>query len=223
MKFVLILFLLLASVSNGSILTPIKPNQLTTLKNSNEKYDYFSFDASSISKTGSIYLYIEDYLFYLSDLQVCFKNSNPLDDPDSVLTYIYSTKSPSVTGTINGKKIYLYKFNYKLSDGKYVIVKYTGVNKNGEISVEASDEDIHGLISLVLSTVAIVLIVIGSIIVGGAIIIILICCCICRRRTVGGQVGYVNPQPTYVVTNTATYPLSPTGYWGYLRMNSINE
>ena len=72
-----------------------------------------------------------------------------------------------------------------------------------------------------LGIVAIVLIVIGSIIVLSIVITILICCCLCRKRTIGGQVGYI--QPTYVVTNPnpVTYPLSPGGYWGYLRIQKI--
>ena len=101
--------------------------------------------------------------------------------------------------------------------GKYIIVKFNRLSghSGGYLYVKASNNDTHNLAALAaaaLGIVTIVLIVIGSIIVLGVVITILICCCICRRRTVGGQVGYI--QPTYVVTNPnpVTYPLSPNGY-----------
>ena len=129
----------------------------------------------------------------------------------------WTFKQPLYRVRTNSDTDLTYCFYYKSSDGKYIVVKFdrTSGYSGAYLYVRASNEDTHniaGLAAAALGIVAIVLIVIGSIIVLSIVITILICCCLCRKRTIGGQVGYI--QPTYVVTNPnpVTYPLSPNGY-----------
>lgn len=205
MNFVFLLFIFLVPLSNCGKILQIEPNKLTLLATSTDYYDYFWLDGNSLSKTGYIYLYFEDNNFnlYSNELQVCFDNVHP----NNMVSCSFKTKTPNYSLTTGSKNIYLYLFNYDISYGKYIVAKYSGKDKTGKIYVEASESDVHKLVTAVLSTVAIVFIVIGSIIVGTIILIILCCCCICRRRTKVQVVGYTQP---YVINNSATYPLTPS-------------
>ena len=209
MKLIYLLFISLIALSN--CITPVIKESKTRLTENS-----FYLIGASYYSGNNLFLDFEDRSYYLdyNYIQVCFTDTLPYDGiPCSRLTNIkYAYRS-----SINSDTDLTYYFYYKYSDGKYIIVKFNRFSghSGGNLYVKASNNDTHNLAALAaaaLGIVTIVLIVIGSIIVLGVVITILICCCICRRRTVGGQVGYI--QPTYVVTNPnpVTYPLSPNGY-----------
>lgn len=208
MKLIYLLFTSLIALSNCMMF--VNKNTKTILSG-----NYFYLTGSSYSSGSNLFLDFEDKSYYLNynNLQVCITDKEPYDG----MSCYWSIKQPAYRVRINSDTDLTYYFNYKSSDGKYIVVKFdrTSGYSGGYLYVRASNEDTHNIAALAaaaLGIVAIVLIVIGSIIVLGVVITILICCCICRRRTVGGQVGYV--QPTYVVTNPnpVTYPLAPSGY-----------
>ena len=216
MKLVFLLFIYLIALSNCSTYPPkIEPDKEILLDTAGNQYKHFYIDASYFSKYDNIYIYFKSnsYNFQPSKLRYCFTDKNPESD---LSTLIFYYKSSSVNIDTGSSGEYLYQFDYTLSKGKYLAIEYYGTPSASQrtLYVQVSSSDVHKLLATALSVVIIVLIVIGSIIVLSVVITILICCCICRRRTVGGQVGYVNPQPTYVVTNPnpVTYPLAPNGY-----------
>lgn len=214
MKLVFLLFIYLIALSNCSTYPPkIEPDKEILLDTAGNLYKHFYIDASYFSKYDNIYIYFKSnsYNFQPSKLRYCFTDKNPESYLSSLIFY-YKSSSVNINTGSSGE--YLYQFDYTLSKGKYLAIEYYGTPSSSQRSlyVQVSSSDVHKLLAAALGIVAIVLIVIGSIIVLSVVITILICCCICRRRTVGGQVGYI--QPTYVVTNPnpVTYPLSPAGY-----------
>ena len=210
MKLIYLLFLSLIALSNCMQLVKYKSKTPLT-------GNYFYLIGSYYSSGSNLFLDFEDRSYYLNydKLQVCFTDNLPYDGMPCSSSWV--TKTPNYRIRTNSNQDLTYYFTYKSSYGKYIVVKFgsTSSYTSGSLNVYASNDDTHNIAALAaaaLGIVAIVLIVIGSIIVLGVVITILICCCICRRRTVGGQVGYI--QPTYVVTNPnpVTYPLSPNGY-----------
>ena len=209
MKLIYLLFISLIALSN-CITQVIKESKTRLTENS------FYLSGASYYSGNNLFLDFEDRSYYLdyNYIQVCFTDNDPYgSNPCSRWSSIkYAYRS-----SINSDTDLTYYFYYKYSDGKYIIVKFNRFSgySGGYLYVKASNNDTHNLAALAaaaLGIVAIVLIVIGSIIVLSIVITILICCCLCRKRTIGGQVGYI--QPTYVVTNPnpVTYPLSPNGY-----------
>ena len=205
MKLIYLLFISLIALSN--CITPVIKESKTRLTGNS-----FYLIGASYYSGNNLFLDFEDRSYYLDNyIQVCFTDTLPYDGiPCFGTTYIkYAYRS-----SINSDTDLTYYFYYKYSDGKYIIVKFNRFSghSGGNLYVKASNNDTHNLATAALGIVSIVLIVIGSIIVLSIVITILICCCLCRKRTIGGQVGYI--QPTYVVTNPnpVTYPLSPNGY-----------
>ena len=209
MKLIFLLFISLIALSNCMQLVSYR---LKTPLTGN----YFYLIGSSYSSGSNLFLDFEDRAYSLdyNNLKVCFTDNLPYD---GMPCSRWETKTPAYRSRLNSDQDLTYYFTYKSSYGKYIVVKFGSTSSyiSGSLNVKASNDDTHNIAALAaaaLGIVTIVLIVIGSIIVLGVVITILICCCICRRRTVGGQVGYI--QPTYVVTNPnpVTYPLSPNGY-----------
>ena len=206
MKLIYLLFISLIALSN-CITQVIKESKTRLTENS------FYLSGASYYSGNNLFLDFEDRSYYLdyNYIQVCFTDNDPYgSNPCSRWSSIkYAYRS-----SINSDTDLTYYFNYKYSDGRYIIVKFNRFSghSGGNLYVKASNNDTHNLATAALGIVSIVLIVIGSIIVLSIVITILICCCLCRKRTIGGQVGYI--QPTYVVTNPnpVTYPLSPNGY-----------
>ena len=206
MKLIYLLFISLISLSN--CITPVYKESKTRLTENS-----FYLTGASYYSGNNLFLDFEDRSYYLdyNYIQVCFTDNDPYgSNPCSRWSSIkYAYRS-----SINSDTDLTYYFYYKYSDGKYIIVKFNRFSghSGGNLYVKASNNDTHNLATAALGIVSIVLIVIGSIIVLSIVITILICCCLYRKRTIGGQVGYI--QPTYVVTNPnpVTYPLSPGGY-----------
>ena len=209
MKKLFISFLLFISLSNIVSYTSISMDSGSSTKLDNSNYFYMYNSGSS----SGVYFYLKDDNYYLdsSSIEVCYtKNypsySNPFGSCDRRTTLSYTK-----TFTKSGDTYYFYYFSGD-SSVSYYVIHYTGTFTTfGKLYAEASHSDLYNKISSGLSGGIIALIVIGSLFGLGIIIAIPIIVCCCCRRTTYGDVGFVPPQPTVVITNPTpvVYPLEP--------------
>ena len=171
---------LYVEISNDDIhgFIPIGYEKKTLLSNTTNGFFHLDAKYYLMPLEGHCYLYFEDFGYNLNYnlLQICLLKENPYDG----IYCSYRAISPAYRNNDGSKSEYLYYFDYKSSDGNFILVKYTGPG-NGRLYVETSNKDLHELLPP-LSVIAIVLIAIGSLIVVGAVVVVIICCYKCRKK-----------------------------------------
>ena len=198
MKLIYSLFISLIALSN--CITQVFKNSRTKLTENS-----FYLTGSSYYSGSNLFLFFEDRSYYLDydNLQICFTDKDPFgSDPCSS----WDTIKSSHRSRINSDTDLKYYFNYKYSDGRYIIVKFDRINghSGGNLYVRSYNEETHEntyetdrdtKTTSSFGGLSIVFIVFGSITVVIIVILIIIWC---RRIITGRPIGYV--EPAYVVT-----------------------
>ena len=182
----IILFLVLISFSNcANIIQEIKidSESMTSLNTTLDFTTYFFMTLENTDIAGMIYFYMTDNNYSLSynNIKVCYTTDEP--NQDSTLSDCEWKELTPYEKTDSNPKEYFYKNSYIPSFYKrYLIVRYTGLNPDGELKVQSSLTDLYqkikekvkDIIDSALSVLAIIGIVIGSII-GGCLLLACIC------------------------------------------------
>ena len=200
MKLIYLLFISLIVLSN--CITQVFKNSRTKLTENS-----FYLTGSSYYSGSNIFLFFEDRSYFLDygNLQICFTDNDPYgSNPCSRWSSIkYAYRS-----SINSNTDLKYYFNYKYSDGRYIVVKFDRISgySGGNLYVrsynEETHEETHGgtyetdtKSTSSFGVLSIIFIVFGSII---FLIIVILIIIWCRRIITGRPIGYV--EPAYVVT-----------------------
>ena len=181
----IILFSALILCSNCiNIFTEVKIDKgsMTSLNTSVNDTTFFYITLQNSDIAGIIYFHITDknYNLNFNNIQTCYaiKEAN-LDSTIAKCEDDWNELTPYEKIEENNPKEYFYRHAYiPYTSERYLIVKYSGKNEDGELKAESSLTDLYAklkdLLDSALSVLAIVGIVFGSII-GGCLVLGLIC------------------------------------------------
>lgn len=181
----IVLFSSLILCSNClNIFTEVKIDKgsMTSLNTSINDTTFFYITLQNSDIAGIIYFHITDknYNLNFNNIKTCYtiKEAN-LDSTIADCEGDWKELTPYEKIEENNPKEYFYKHAYiPHTNERYLIVKYSGKNEDGELKAESSLTDIYeklkDLLDSALSVLAIIGIVIGSII-GALLVLGLIC------------------------------------------------
>ena len=198
---------------------PIDKGSMTSLSTSVNDTTYFYIALQKSDIAGVIYFHITDknYNLNFNNIQTCYTISEPnLDSTIADCEGDWNDLTPYEKVEDNNPKDYFYKHAYiPHINTRYLIVKYSGQNEDGELKAESSLTDLYEklkeILDTALSVLAIIGIVIGSII-GGIIVLGIICvviaACIRKYEKPKEEAENTDSNPTIEIPDKADEPLN---------------
>ena len=215
MKLAFLLFIFLISLSKCYIIKKVPYDMNTTLSTSSTNTNYFYLDSKEFSRYNKLYLYFHDKSYNLDYnlLQICYTDEK---STISLQNCSFTTKTPFHKVTSSSYNEYCYEINTKNASNvlkTFIIVHYSGSTTYGSLSVKALKDNLYNKNThnseSAFGTLANVFIIIFGITTFVCIIVAIVFCYLCsRKKTIPGIVGYPKPQPNYIISDNAAYPLN---------------